>query len=183
MDILAGLKTYIFILSSCALYPTLILLTALSVWIFFECGRLGSDWIRRKRLTSGDGSDPVRRYRDELAALLAGSPREEEIQNLLRKRIQERLSTLDRFQLATRIGPALGLIGTLVPMGTALAGLGQGDFSVMTSELVLAYTTTVVGLLIGSLAYLIGMIRRRFVEDDVREMEYLTERMYHEIHA
>ena len=90
---------------------------------------------------------------------------------------------LDCFQIATRLGPALGLIGTLVPMGTALAGLGQGDFSVMTSELVLAYTTTVVGLVIGSLAYLIGMIRRRFAEDDVREMEYLTERMYHEIHA
>ena len=183
MDFLAGLKTYIFILSSCALYPTLILLTVLSVWIFFECGRLGSDWIRRKRLSPGDASEPVRRYRDELAALLTGSPREEEIQNLLRKRIQERLASLDRFQLSTRLGPALGLIGTLVPMGTALAGLGQGDFSVMTSELVLAYTTTVVGLLIGSLAYLIGMIRRRFVEDDVREMEYLTERMYHEIHA
>ena len=183
MDFLAGLKTYIFILSSCALYPTLILLTVLSVWIFFECGRLGSDWIRRKRLAPGSESGPVRRYHDELAALLAGTPREEDIQNLLRKRIQERLSSLDRFQLATRLGPALGLIGTLVPMGTALAGLGQGDFSVMTSELVLAYTTTVVGLVIGSLAYLIGMIRRRFAEDDVREMEYLTERMYHEIHA
>ena len=68
-------------------------------------------------------------------------------------------------------------------MGTALAGLGQGDFSVMTSELVLAYTTTVVGLIIGCFSYLIYTVRRRFAENDIREMEYLTEKLYHEIHA
>lgn len=183
MDILAGIKTYIFILSSCILYPALLLLAVLSVWIFFECGRLGSVWLRRKRLDSAADAGPVVRYEKELRELLARTVREEEIQNLLRKRMQETRRRLDKFLMATRIGPALGLIGTLVPMGTALAGLGQGDFSVMTSELVLAYTTTVVGLLIGSLSYVIYMIRRRFTEDDIREMEYLTEKLYHEIHA
>ena len=38
MDLLAGIKTYIFILSSCILYPVLILLAGLSVLIFYECG-------------------------------------------------------------------------------------------------------------------------------------------------
>ena len=160
-----------------------VLLAVLSVWIFFECGRLGSVWLRRKRLDSAADAGPVVRYEKELRELLARTVREEEIQNLLRKRMQETRRRLDKFLMAIRIGPALGLIGTLVPMGTALAGLGQGDFSVMTSELVLAYTTTVVGLLIGSLSYVIYMIRRRFTEDDIREMEYLTEKLYHEIHA
>ncbi len=183
MDIFAGIKTFIFMLSSCVLYPVLLLLAGLSIWIFFECGRLLADWIRRKRLAAGEESSPLVCYHASLQTLLEAHSTEADIQNLLRKSIQARNAKLDRFRIAVRIGPALGLIGTLVPMGTALASLGQGDLSVMTSELVVAYTTTVVGLLIGSLAYLIYTIRYRFAENDTREMEYLTERMYHEIHA
>ena len=40
-----------------------------------------------------------------------------------------------------------------------------------------------VGLLTGSLAFLIYTVRRRYVENDIREMEYLTEKLYHEVHA
>lgn len=183
MDFFAGIKTYIFILSSCLLYPVLLLLAGLSVWIFYECGKYFAFWLRRKRLSSDSEALPVLAYREELSGLLERTAHEEEIQNLLRKRIQKSLAELDKYLIVIRIGPALGLVGTLVPMGTALAGLGQGDFSVMTSELVLAYTTTVVGLLIGTLAFLIYTMRRRFAENDIREMEYLTEKMIHEIHA
>jgi len=182
MDLFAGIKTYIYILSSCILYPVLLLLAGLSVWIFYECGRFFAFRLERKK-HSGTTSAAVQKYLDELENLLSQSPCEADIQNLLRKRIQEQQGHLDKYLIVTRIGPALGLIGTLVPMGTALAGLGQGDFSVMTSELVLAYTTTVVGLLIGSLSFLIYTLRRRFTENDIREMEYRTEKRYHEIHA
>lgn len=183
MEIMAGVKTYIYILSSCILYPVLLLLAGVSVWMFFECGRFAAFLIGRKRLRSDSESPAVVRYRTELRELLAKEPCEAEIQNLLRKRIQDVSGGLDKYQIVTRTGPALGLIGTLVPMGTALAGLGQGDFSVMTSELVLAYTTTVVGLLTGSLSFLIYTVRRRYAENDIREMEFLTEKEYHEVHA
>ena len=183
MDLLAGIKTYIFILSSCILYPVLILLAGLSVWIFYECGSFFACWLKRKKLASDAEAEAVIRYRSELEKLLSATNREEDVQHLLRKQIQKRLTELDKYLIVTRAGPALGLIGTLVPMGTALAGLGQGDFSVMTSELVLAYTTTVVGLLVGSLAFVFYAVRRRYAENDIREMEYLTEKRYHEIHA
>ena len=182
MDFFAGIKTYIYILSSCILYPVLLLLAGLSVWSFYECGKLFAFLLERRRNRTA-ASQPVQRYRDELETLLGQTSCEEEIQNLLRKRIQETIAKQDKYLIASRIGPALGLIGTLVPMGTALAGLGQGDFSVMTSELVLAYTTTVVGLMIGSISFVIFSLRRRFAENDIREMEYWTEKRYHEIHA
>ena len=83
---------------------------------------------------------------------------------------------LDKFRLALRFGPACGLIGTLVPMGTALASLGEGDLSIMTSELVMAYTTTVVGLALGCVSALLLTIRRRHAESDLLEMEYLAEK-------
>ena len=139
--------------------------------------------IGRRRLRSDSDSPAVVRCRAELGELLAHGHGEPEVQNFLRKRIQQTLGELDKYLIVTRAGPALGLIGTLVPMGSALAGLGQGDFSVMTSELVLAYTTTVVGLLTGTLSFLIYTVRRRYAENDIREMEFWTEKMYHEVHA
>jgi biopolymer transport protein ExbB/TolQ len=183
MDMFAGIKTFLFVLSSCVLYPVLLLLTGLSAWIFFECGKLLADWVRRRRLRNTEFSAPVEAYRKTLAEMLSRHAPEHEIQNFLRESIHRRQAFLDKFRIVTRIGPALGLIGTLVPMGTALASLGQGDVSVMTAELVVAYTTTVVGLLVSCLSFLIYTIRYRFVENDIRNMEFLTEQMYHEIHA
>ncbi len=178
MNLFAGIKTFIFMLSTCVLYPVLLLLAGLSLWIFFECGALFGDWIRRKRLSADRKNSPVETYLTKLEELLGSHAGEAEVQNFLRKSIQHRHAQLDKFRIVSRLGPALGLIGTLVPMGTALASLGQGDMSVMTSELVVAYTTTVVGLVIGSISYLVFIIRRRFVEDDIREMEFLTEKRF-----
>lgn len=175
MDIFAVIKTCIFLLSSCVLYPVLLLLAGLTLWIFFECGRFLAEYCRRRREPE-EQAPAVRRYHQALQALQAGRHDEADIQNLLRRSIGERYCQLDRFRLVVRIGPALGLMGTLVPMGSALASLGQGDMTVMTGELVLAYTTTVVGLLVGSVAYVIYMLRRRFAESDVRCLEYLTEK-------
>lgn len=183
MDFFAGIKTFLFLLSGCVLYPVLLLLTALSVWIFFECGGVFSEWLRRRRMAADGDTSAVRRYGRTLEEFLARNASEAEIQNLLRRTVQNESSRLDKFRIAARVAPALGLIGTLVPMGAALAGLGQGDMSVMTAELVVAYTTTVVGLVIGSIAYLIFTVRRRFTESDIREMEFLTETRYHEVHA
>ena len=61
-------------------------------------------------------------------------------------------------------------------MGTALASLGEGDLSIMTSELVMAYTTTVVGLALGCVSALLLTIRKRHAESDMLEMEYLAEK-------
>ena len=178
MNLFAGIKTFIFILSSCVLYPVLLLLAGLSLWIFFECGALFGDWLRRKRLAPDRKASPVESFRTSLEEQMKNRADEADIQILLRKAIQNCHSRLDKYRIVSRVGPALGLIGTLVPMGTALASLGQGDMSVMTSELVVAYTTTVVGLVIGSISYLVFVVRRRFAEDDIREMEFLTEKRF-----
>ena len=70
MEFMAGIKTYIYILSSCILYPVLLLLAGLSVWIFFECGRFAAFWVGRRRLNSDSDSGPVVRCREELEKLL-----------------------------------------------------------------------------------------------------------------
>ena len=60
-------------------------------------------------------------------------------------------------------------------MGTGLASLGSGDMARLSSDLVIAFTTTVVGLAIGITAYCIYTVKRRWVEEDIKNMELATE--------
>jgi biopolymer transport protein ExbB/TolQ len=60
-------------------------------------------------------------------------------------------------------------------MGTGLAAMGQGDMVKLSSDLVIAFTTTVVGLAIGITAYFFYTVKRRWVEEDIKNMEMATE--------
>ena len=82
---------------------------------------------------------------------------------------------MDRLRILVRVAPSLGLIGTLIPMGTGLAALGQGDMTRLSADLVIAFTTTVAGLAVGTTAFFLYTVRRRWVEEDVKNMELATE--------
>jgi biopolymer transport protein ExbB/TolQ len=75
---------------------------------------------------------------------------------------------LERLRGLARLGPACGLMGTLIPLGPALVGLAAGDLQTMSQNLVIAFATTVVGLLIGILAgVLVGVVKRWYQADAV----------------
>jgi biopolymer transport protein ExbB/TolQ len=83
--------------------------------------------------------------------------------------------SVDKIKFAVRAGPALGLMGTLIPMGIALASLAQGSVPQMAEEMVTAFTATVVGLGCGVVAYRFSLIKEHWANSDLREMEYLAE--------
>ncbi|MEM6914338.1 MAG: MotA/TolQ/ExbB proton channel family protein [Pseudomonadota bacterium] len=68
---------------------------------------------------------------------------------------------ISRADLAARIGPSLGLMGTLIPLGPGIAAMGRGDFQTLSAAIATAFDTTVLGLAIGMIGYLIGRWRRR----------------------
>ena len=191
MAVGALLKSLIYVISSSLLYPVLILLVLLTAWIVIQAGGLVAEWLERVRskpLAPGDISGSgfagpgvphrVRTYAADLGKLLErgeGAAGHLDIENLLRERIHRAWRGLDRVRMVVRIGPSLGLIGTLIPMGTGLAALGQGDLSRLSSDLVIAFTTTVTGLAVGIAAYVFYTLRRRWVEEDVKNMELVTE--------
>ncbi len=78
--------------------------------------------------------------------------------------------------MLVRIGPILGLMGTLIPISPALVGLAQGDVDTLSNNLVIAFSTTVVGLLIGGIAYVITTVRDRYYRQDIVDIEYLFDR-------
>lgn len=86
-------------------------------------------------------------------------------------------AALARLALLTRIGPMIGLMGTLIPLGPALTGLAAGDIQTLSQNLVVAFATTVLGVLIGSLAYGIAVVRRGWYARDLSDLEFICQRL------
>lgn len=78
---------------------------------------------------------------------------------------------LSKLQVMIRVGPMLGLIGTLLPLGPALQELSGEHLARVGENLNIAFTTTVFGIAIGGLAYALHVIHRTWYERDLNDME------------
>ena len=85
--------------------------------------------------------------------------------------IEKKLQTTD---IITKIGPTLGLMGTLIPMGPGLAALGSGDVTTLSNAIIVAFDTTVVGIGAGAVAYVVSKIRRRWYEQYLSNLDALS---------
>ncbi|MFI3297581.1 MAG: MotA/TolQ/ExbB proton channel family protein [bacterium] len=74
-----------------------------------------------------------------------------------------------------KIGPMLGLMGTLIPMGPALVGLATGDIASMASNMQVAFATTVIGVIIGAIGFITLQVRQNWVADDMNILDYIAE--------
>jgi biopolymer transport protein ExbB/TolQ len=81
---------------------------------------------------------------------------------------------LARTRLLVRAGPALGLMGTLIPLSPALTGLANGNTATLSQNLRVAFSVTVVGLLIGAVAFGLSLSRDRMYGQDLSDLQYLA---------
>ncbi len=89
---------------------------------------------------------------------------------------EERLRhSLDGVRSLVKLGPSLGLIGTLIPMGGSLAAMAGGNLQAMAGQMVIAFTTTIIGLAAGTIAYALVALRQSWVSAAIREQRYLAE--------
>jgi len=84
------------------------------------------------------------------------------------------LRRLERTRMLVRAGPALGLMGTLIPLSPALAGLAAGNVARLSNNLRVAFSVTVLGLLVGAVAYGISLVRDRLYGQDLSDLEYVA---------
>lgn len=75
----------------------------------------------------------------------------------------------------TKLGPILGLMGTLIPMGPALVGLSTGDIASMAYNMQVAFATTVIGLEAGAIGFLTQQVKQRWYLQDMTNLECLVE--------
>jgi Biopolymer transport proteins len=87
---------------------------------------------------------------------------------------QERL---EKIQTWIRTGPALGLMGTLIPLGPGLIALADGDLKTLSANLIIAFATTVVGILIALICGGVHSIRKRWYRADSVLLTYVAERL------
>ena len=80
---------------------------------------------------------------------------------------------VDRADMLARVGPMLGLMGTLIPLGPGLTALGRGDLATLAAAVTVAFDTTVLGLAVGIVGFCLGRARRRLYDRmlDVLEAE------------
>lgn len=83
--------------------------------------------------------------------------------------------TIEKTDVVTRIGPTLGLMGTLIPMGPGLAALGAGDVNTLANAIIVAFDTTVVGIGAGAVAYFVSKVRRRWYEEYLSNLDAVAD--------
>ncbi len=188
----AFLSGAIYFISAALFYPALILIVIFSALIVVSAGALLAEWLERVRLQKVpaeklpglilEGQEDrllphrvkghIRRVR---GVLENGNHDDVLIANLLAESRMASWKSTDMLKALVKLGPALGLIGTLIPMGKGLTALGQGDLTQMAGDLGLAFTTTVVGISVGMVAFSFFTIRHRWVQEDVKNLELATE--------
>ena len=78
-------------------------------------------------------------------------------------------------RLLVKLGPMLGLMGTLIPMGPALVGLATGDISAMAYNMQVAFATTVVGMVIAAIGVTTLQVRQRWYARELNNLEYVRQ--------
>lgn len=81
------------------------------------------------------------------------------------------MRVLQRTQTVSKIAPMLGLMGTLIPLGPGLISLGQNDILTLTSSLLVAFDTTVAGLVVSVVTFVITKIRQRWYDNYMSALE------------
>lgn len=81
---------------------------------------------------------------------------------------------LTLLRLISKIGPMLGLMGTLIAMSPALVGLSQGDITGMAYNMQVVFATTVVGLIIALVGIFTLAMKQRWYASELNRLELVA---------
>lgn len=155
-------------------FPVVITLVAVVIWVGISSGVFVRSFATRLA-----GKRPARdRYRCAIDEVLSGDAHTDElaVEEVVARAETDATRSLNSVRFAIRVGPSLGLMGTLIPMATALSGLARGDLQMLASNMVIAFSSTVVGLAVGVVAYVIAMVREGWTRADLDSVRFHAER-------
>lgn len=81
------------------------------------------------------------------------------------------MKRLEWLRIVSRTAPMLGLVATMIPMGPALLALTRGDAAAVGENLVVAFSAVILALVAASLCFLVLTVRRRWLLQELREVE------------
>ena len=185
------IESFIYIISTLLLYPVLIGLSFLILYLLFFLGKFVGDWINRiknkeKRLEEFFSKNISGNNTTDIQSLFESKIKNSkypdiEIMNAINVWKQSKIKDINYVRFIVRLAPSLGLMGTLIPMGTALASLSQGDMLAMSTNMVTAFTTTITGIACSTLAFLIVIKRENWLRKDIYDNEMYGELLLREL--
>ncbi|MBR8713102.1 MotA/TolQ/ExbB proton channel family protein [Porphyromonas levii] len=183
----------LFWVANSLLVPDIILLLLLSIRSIIMLGELYSQF-RTKRKYDRIFSQPIKElslettgalfgllpqkdntlFTNYLRELLSASPSPDYSDYLLNS-FENRVERELLFpRLMSKVGPMLGLMGTLIAMSPALVGLSQGDITGMAYNMQIVFATTVVGIVIALVGILTTSLKQRWYANDLNRLEYVA---------
>jgi len=203
-----SIEQIIFDVASALLVPVLIAALVALALTLFETGAVTAELVRRRhrsfreleraaeqaqeaiesddRPAATSALAPVARSKSMLATLqslvaFAGLPgQRERAAKSLADFDYRSLRRLERTRILVRAGPALGLMGTLIPLSPALSALARGDVQELSDNLRVAFSVTVLGLLIGAIAFGISLVRDRLYGQDLSDLQFVASQLIEE---
>jgi biopolymer transport protein ExbB/TolQ len=153
--------------------PVLLAAVVVLLLCAVELGRFATElWTRRRAGAAPTAFAAVAATRIA-AARRAGRP--QAVEHALADYELAAQKRLDRTRLLVRAGPAIGLMGTLIPLAPGLAALGRGDVAALAADLRVAFSATVIGLLVGTVAFALTLTRTRMYSADLATLERAAE--------
>jgi biopolymer transport protein ExbB/TolQ len=172
---IGSIETLLYSISNVLYLPVLLGIAALVLHMLVCIGTFGAEWLERRRGVRV----LVATARQQMSAALTAQEGEPGLDARLERLVQHAdaagVRRLDSVRFVVRVGPALGLMGTLIPMGISLAGLAQGNLPKMAESMTTAFTATVVGLACSVCAYVLSLVREHWLRSDLTEIAYAAE--------
>jgi biopolymer transport protein ExbB/TolQ len=202
---IASIDDVVFHVANALRVPVLIAALLALVVVLVEAGALAAELVRRRRRTpeqlreavtnacvaldNGEPamatqrlgaaavSDAMRAASVSLIAEATAAPDADEIGKSVADFDLGSLRRLELTRFLVRAGPALGLMGTLIPLSPALSALANGNITELTAKLRVAFSVTVLGLLVGVVAFGISLVRDRMYAQDLSDVEYIAAKL------
>lgn len=163
MTFLTEIETLLYSVSRVFLAPVMILIAAALCYALAMLGAFAMEaWQRRQ------GSHPRALFVFARQSQPAGASQSMAASDDLELWIMKRLEWL---RIVSRTTPMLGLIATMIPMGPALLALGNNDAAAVGRNMVAAFSAVILALLSASICYFILTVRRRWLLEDLRQLE------------
>src|SRR5690606_26150287 len=99
------------------------------------------------------------------------------LEHLILESEEELRLALNPSRMMVKVAPSLGLLGTLIPMGVSLAAMAAGNLDAMAGHMVVAFTSTIIGLACGTGAYVVNLVRQGWTNELIREQRFIAERV------
>jgi biopolymer transport protein ExbB/TolQ len=146
------LESTLYALTRLFMTPVLLLILAALIYAFVSLGAFTVEAWQRRR---GHYRSPLNEHRLKAT-------------DDLELWIMQRLEWL---RITSRSAPMLGLVATMIPMGPALLALTRSDAQGVGDNLVVAFSAVILALVSASITFFILTIRRRWLLQELRDIE------------